>query len=405
MRITQSLLRQHIGWHFEKHWNVQRKRVPIQTGVDKILREKGFEIEDPIEFLKEKVVHERIEVVGFGNRPPKLDHTHPNWHDRKLLTYKDNNVLLEGLTQAKILTNTVQITDGLPEKIEPATFSSEFNRRIKKIILGSFALDAQQVKLPKVKDPERPAWNFPRTYGITQNRSFKLLVSKLLNLIETSSDVELVKQRFLTDNLIFSYLFEKDNDLIQFQLLGDFVLLSKEPLSPVTQQSTKEFDLPIIDPIKPTITLNEENIYVLDNIYPIKKESPFYPHTLFINFDPENVKNIFEEEVTEDQIHGRNLLKTFTAAASYARARYGETVTDLPSPVTIQSIQTDGKMFYFGVLQLNTLDLNSKDQKNIWYHVPGMPLYESCGYNVGKPVLLGYNKDVIRHLLGFYNNV
>lgn len=92
-------------------------------------------------------------------------------------------------------------------------------------------------------------------------------MGKLLNLIETSSDSELVKQRFLTDNVIFSYPFERDNDLIQFELLGDFVLLSKEPLNPVTHQSTREFDLPDIHPIKPTITLNEENIYVLDNIY------------------------------------------------------------------------------------------------------------------------------------------
>lgn len=77
----------------------------------------------------------------------------------------------------------------------------------------------------------------------------------------------------------------------------------------------------------------------------------------------------------------------------------------LPSPVTVQAIQTDGKMFYFGVLQLNTLDLNSKDQRNIWYQIPAMPLFESCGYSMGKPVLLGYNKDVIGHVLGFYNNV
>lgn len=109
--------------------------------------------------------------MGWRSKPQKLDNTHPNWHDRKLLTYKDNNVLLEGLTQAKILTNTIQIKDGLPEKIELPTFSSEFNRRIKKVILGSFVFDAQQVKLPKVKDTARPAWNFPRSYGITQNRS------------------------------------------------------------------------------------------------------------------------------------------------------------------------------------------------------------------------------------------
>ena len=30
--------------------------------------------------------------------------------------------------------------------------------------------DAQQVKLSKLKDPDRPAWVFPRVYGITSTR-------------------------------------------------------------------------------------------------------------------------------------------------------------------------------------------------------------------------------------------
>lgn len=37
-------------------------------------------------------------------------------------------------------------------------------------ILKSHMFDAMQVKLPKIRDPERPAWNFPRVYGITDKR-------------------------------------------------------------------------------------------------------------------------------------------------------------------------------------------------------------------------------------------
>lgn len=40
-------------------------------------------------------------------------------------------------------------------------------------------------------------------------------------------------------------------------------------------------------------------------------------------FNREEVKNQFEEPVTDSQIHGRSLLKAFTAAASFAKQNYG----------------------------------------------------------------------------------
>lgn len=47
------------------------------------------------------------------------------------------------------------------------------------------------------------------------------------------------------------------------------------------------------------------------------------PHTLFIHFDKEVVKNLYEEEVTVEQIYGRSLMEAFTAAGSFARQKYG----------------------------------------------------------------------------------
>lgn len=112
----------------------------------------------------------RIEIVGYKPKPIPLDSTHPNWHDRILLTYKDNNVLLEGLSQAKILTNTVELKDDLPKSVVLKNIK-EIDKRVKEIILTSHLFDAEQKKLPKLKDPNRPAWNFPRVYGITQPRA------------------------------------------------------------------------------------------------------------------------------------------------------------------------------------------------------------------------------------------
>ncbi|KAG5882912.1 hypothetical protein JTB14_023374 [Gonioctena quinquepunctata] len=141
----------------------------------------------------------------------------------------------------------------------------------------------------------------------------------------------------------------------------------------------------------------------LDPIHSNVKKS--HPHTLFIHFDREIVKNLFEEEVTESQIFGRSLLKTFTAAASYARQIYGNDITCLPKPVTLQCVHTDGHFFHLGVLQLNTLDLEGSNTRNIWYQMPLQNLYNCCTYKLGRPKLEGYNSKVINQLYGLYNNV
>lgn len=50
--------------------------------------------------------------------PLKTDHTHPNWHDSPCLLYEDNDLLVEGVTQAKILINTIQLQEECPPRIE-----------------------------------------------------------------------------------------------------------------------------------------------------------------------------------------------------------------------------------------------------------------------------------------------
>lgn len=102
--------------------------------------------------------------------PVKRDRTHPNWNDRICYTLRDDNVLLESLAQAKVITNTVEVKEGLPQSIDLNQSIKGINRRVKDIILSSHLFDAEQKKLPKIKDPLRPAFNFPRVYGITQEK-------------------------------------------------------------------------------------------------------------------------------------------------------------------------------------------------------------------------------------------
>lgn len=87
--------------------------------------------------------------------------------------YGNSNVLLDGLQQAQVLTKTIEIK-GLPKSIEESLakiqLPSNVDRNVHQLILASHVLDAEQVKLPKVKLPDRPAFNLPRDYGISHQR-------------------------------------------------------------------------------------------------------------------------------------------------------------------------------------------------------------------------------------------
>ena len=109
-------------------------------------------------------------MIGVKPKPIPQDENHPNWHQQICFTYKDTNVLLGGLNQAKVLTNTVQLVDGLPERIVLKDVDSKLNTRTKEIIRYSHLFDAEQQKLPKIKDPLKPAFNFRRVLGITDAR-------------------------------------------------------------------------------------------------------------------------------------------------------------------------------------------------------------------------------------------
>lgn len=44
MRLTNKLCAQHIGWTFKKHWLVQRKRIPRDTGAVTELIKNGISV-------------------------------------------------------------------------------------------------------------------------------------------------------------------------------------------------------------------------------------------------------------------------------------------------------------------------------------------------------------------------
>lgn len=218
---------------------------------------------------------------------------------------------------------------------------------------------------------------------------------------------------------------------MQFILRSDVMVMSTSPLKPVENSNNNMgIELPSIHPMHYTVSLDKTNFYKTEDIYrkfnaynmhlvsiifanmlyidyivAVSTTSSWInPHTIFVHYDPVEVKNLTELPVTEDQIISRSMIKSYTIAASCARQRFGSSVKKLLEPVTVQCIQSDGKNYHFFVFQLNSLDINDNSVKNFWYILPSLTLYEKAQYDNGRPVVEGYNPEVFRQILAFYRN-
>ncbi|CAG9789310.1 unnamed protein product [Diatraea saccharalis] len=409
MRLSQVLKKQHLDFMFKKHWLVQGKRVPIDTGVEEYLKNKGIPVVDALEFIKEKEEpHEKVNIVGFYEPPLPLDENHPEYKEKPCYTLKNTTVLLEGISQAQVLTKTVIAENKLPPKIEELAeleAPKAIHENVKKAILSANVFDCEQKKLPKIKDPLRPAYNFPRILGITDRRRNQILTNRLLQIIERSSGTEVTQTRYVVNDVECQAVFDKEDELFQFQEVSNILVTTNKPLKHNTENNIPFVEIPNMHPLKHTITLQQEHFYDENSKYPIKSSvSMKHPHTTWLHFNNTEVSNLYETAVTPMQILGRSLTHAFAVATAYAKQLHGEEVKDLPEPVYINCIQTDGQRYHFGVLELNTLNVDGDEgTKNVWYCKNDMKMYDSSRYLSGIPVLENYNPDIYGYINAFYN--
>lgn len=412
MRLTSTLLRQHIDFHFKKHWIVQGKRVPVETKAQAELAAHGIPVVDANELIREPRETVRYNILGQLPPEPKWDQNHPLYQKEPCYLYGDRNVLLEGVRQAQILLNTV-VYDELPlkleERLEKIKIPAQLDRSMQQSVLAALVYDAEQVKTEIVKVPERPAFKLPRNYGISNERKNRLLLSKLLTHCERFVGKSVCTTRKIVANVRFMVPITKDLDRLQFNIKADTFLISSSPIKPLDNSVYRPQDLTIPDifPLKETVTIPTTNFYEWQNEYPINRDYAFsHPHTILLRCSPEDVSNLFETPVTDDQKDARAMLKAFAVAAARARQLYGDNVKVLPHPITVQAVQSDSRWFHFSIFQLNTLELagSASENRNLWFRKPRMNLYSECGYLVGKPTLHGYNKDVLKHMAVFYGS-
>lgn len=408
MKFTQILYKQNIGKAVRYLWQTQRERNIVTARINRTLKRKGIPLHTYADLVAEPKPFPPFNYE-INEELNKSEEINIGLGDKNYLTYEDHNVLQEGVPQACLLTNTIQLDNKLPQKVEELITDGipyDVRETLRRIVYTSTIYDPQQVKLPKIKDPERPAWVFPRIYGITSTRKMHNLTKRFLQLCEMISGLNIAQYRSVIHDAICCVGIDKENDHIQFPLKMDIMMTSSTPLSPITDvNSHNEFDMPDIYPLHHCISLPKANVRKLD-MYPINMKIPIINnvHTIFINYDPEEVKNLTELPVSENQIYARAMLKSFSATASYARQKFGENVKKLPEPVVVQCIQSDGQNFHFSVYQLNTLDMDSKDIRNYWWTEPFIKLYETAQYEEGIPEVHGYNKEVFKRFFAFYVN-
>lgn len=108
----------------------------------------------------------------MGEKVIPLDENHPEWKEKVCHVLKENNVLIEGFKQAQNLTKTVHMSEKLPDSILSLVedVPDEMHESVRNIIVTGNIFDCEQKKLPKIYDPERPAYNFPRILGIADIR-------------------------------------------------------------------------------------------------------------------------------------------------------------------------------------------------------------------------------------------
>ncbi|XP_011195002.2 39S ribosomal protein L37, mitochondrial [Zeugodacus cucurbitae] len=400
MRLTNKLCAQHLGWTFKKHWLVQGKRVPRDTGAAAEVIKNGTSIRN-VEDLSKSDAYAKQGRNYIGQ-----DKNH-DWNTKSCHLFGDNNVLLKGIQQAQLLTKTIEVPslpEGIQDSLDKIQISGLFERNIKGAILASNIFSADQEKLHKKKDTLRPEYNLPREYGIPKEKKIMVLVNKLLTECEKIAGHNINSERRIIDQVNFNFTLPRNDDLLLFRINAEKLITSRRPLASI--QGKFDSELPNLYPLKCTISMPREHLYSNKTICPFSQNLNFHPHTIILNFDNDKVANFHDVPVKISQFQSRNMLKAFTVAAARAKQLYGESAVDkLTRPIVVQSIQTDGRTFHFGVFQLNDLRIDALEgPKNYWFHSCNHDLFEKCEYVSGIPKLKGFNKEVLRYIYAFYIN-
>ncbi|XP_053549962.1 39S ribosomal protein L37, mitochondrial [Bombina bombina] len=238
------------------------------------------------------------------------------------------------------------------------------------------------------------------------------LLQGLIHLCQTQTPAfSELRQRSMVENCRLAVSWQRESTIYHVRGINGSILSAKTLLAPVASdmeiQATEPHTFETLYPLSPAIDLQEVKVYAEKTDSGFRAGYPFsYPHTVYL-LDPCSTRARF----LPDQLRAKMIMVAYGSALAKAKILFGEEAKDLPHPIVVQSIATDGQLFQFCVFQLNTLDTNSDDGiKNLVWMDSDQPLYDTalCAPKVRRKVVLvpadvsGFQPSTFRKFWAMY---
>lgn len=279
---------------------------------------------------------------------PIPDHEHPLYKERTCHVFQPRSRLMEGVKQALWLTKT-KLIEGLPDKVlslvdDPRNHIENQDERVLNVI--------SHARL----------WH--STEDVPKRQTYcPIIVDNLIQLCKSQIlKHPALARRICAKNSTITTTWNRESTLLQVDGASGIRLNAKDPLPPIASreevEATKDHVLETFYPLSPTIGLQESNVYDERDDTGFQEGYPYpYPHTLYFL----ESANIRPYRLQPDQLRAKMILFAFGNALAQARLLYGNDTKVLEQPIVVQSVGTDGRVFHFLVLQLNTTDLDSSE--------------------------------------------
>lgn len=87
-------------------------------------------------------------------------------------------------------------------------------------------------------------------------------------MCELLAGLEISENRYNVEDAFFSVPLLREEDIIQLQIRADSLVLANQSLEPICNpELTSEMTLPNLEPLKYTVSLEEQNLCQLENIF------------------------------------------------------------------------------------------------------------------------------------------
>lgn len=420
------------NWQWNNNWYLQQERRVFNIGMKEALTGRSVPVhraEDLLTPAHPLMARCEVEPNETVLEAPARDHTHPLWQETPAFQYSSRSWLPRGLEleAALGLTHSVAVS----RQLEPGAAGGRQLEGLEGAVRAAYTGDAVQRLLPKnwkvpyigwhpVESKMRPrnqynwkefSWgrNMPREYGVPLPRQLTTLTRGLVTASMDSCPG--LQDRLLCKpepSVLRQVVRSAGGELLRLNIEVLVSTFGRHPVpevaGPDQVAATRRQALASVAPLSPLSSCHPTNIYRPGCSHPVTSLQHSHPYTNTV-FDLNTAP--IGDPFTDDRVwhtakqRSRCLMFGYTAALGQARLLYGEGVRgELPRPVTVNAVSTNGVWWELATFQLNTMDPES-EVKNIFFHRPeSLKLMDFCGYRSGRPELTGLRPETFLLLHG-----